>query len=433
MKVTVVGTGYVGLVTGAGLAHYGLDVTCVDVDERKIGLLNEGKIPIYEPGLEEIVHRNAAEGRLRFTTDVAGSMPEAEVLFLAVGTPPLPDGSADLRYVFQAVETFAANRGEGYQVVVTKSTVPVGTGGRIEALLSENNSPQTFAVVSNPEFLREGSAVSDFLNPDRVVIGADTQRAREILTRLYKPLMDQNATVLFTSRVSAELIKYASNAFLATKISYVNEISRLCEKVRADVQDVAKGMGLDPRIGPAFLQSGPGYGGSCFPKDTIALLDIARSHDVPMRVVEAAATANEEQVYHSIRKIEEVFGELRGRTLALLGLAFKQDTDDIRESPAMKIARALLGRGALIRAFDPAAMENAGEELPDLNLCKDSYDTAVGAEGLVVATEWNSFKRLDWGRLKSLLKNPVVVDLRNLYDPAEVREAGFDYYSIGRP
>lgn len=433
MRVTVVGTGYVGLVTGACLAHFGMDVTCVDVDKSKIDRLLRGVIPIYEPGLEEVVHRNTAAGRLHFSTDVAGAMPEAEVVFLAVGTPPLPDGSADMRYVFDAVRIFSQHH-KGYQVVITKSTVPVGTGAKIEAILSEKHSRDTFAVVSNPEFLREGSAVSDFMSPDRIVIGCDDPRAMDILKRLYKPQSDQNnVRVLFTNRVSAELIKYASNGFLAVKISFINEVSRLCEDVGADVMDVARGMGMDTRIGPRFLQPGPGYGGSCFPKDTRALLDVSRQHKVGLRIVEAAVAANEDQIQRALNKIQKAFGPVKGKTVALLGLAFKSDTDDIRESPAVKIASALLDAGAVVKAYDPAAAENTLAELPEICSCKDPYDATQGADGVVVATEWNEFKQLDFDRLKQSLKSPLVVDLRNLYDPREVREAGFTYFSLGRP
>lgn len=432
MKVTVIGTGYVGLVTGACLAHFGLDVTCADVDRGKIESLKSGRIPIYEPGLEEVVLRNVKAGRLCFTDDVASAVPEAEVIFLAVGTPPLPDGSADMRYVFDAVETISAHH-QHYQVIVTKSTVPVGTGAEIESLLAESHPLDSFAVVSNPEFLREGSAVQDFMKPERIVVGCDDPKALEIMRRLYKPQTDQNIQLLVTSRVTAELIKYASNAFLAVKISFINEISRLCEEVGADVMDVARGMGMDSRIGPRFLQPGPGYGGSCFPKDTKALLDAARTRRVPLRVVEAAVEANEDQIQRSLNKIQKALGEVGGLQVALLGLAFKSDTDDIRESPALKVARALVEHGARVRAYDPAAGANAQRELPELTLAADPYDAASGADGLVVATEWNEFKKLDWPRLKGCLKRPVVVDLRNLYDPKEVREWGFTYLSVGRP
>jgi UDPglucose 6-dehydrogenase len=432
MKVTVVGTGYVGLVTGACLSHFGLDVTCADVDEGKIAKLTKGQIPIYEPGLEEVVHKNARAGRLHFTTDVGSAMPEAEVVFIAVGTPPLPDGSADMRFVWDVARSFSDHH-EGYQVLVTKSTVPVGTGARIEEILAEKHPHDTYSVVSNPEFLREGSAVSDFMSPERIVVGCDEPRALEVMTRLYKPQTDQDVRLLVTSRVSAELIKYASNAFLSTKISFVNEVSRLCEEVGADVMAVARGMGMDSRIGPRFLHPGPGYGGSCFPKDTRALLDVARLHKVPLRVVEAAVAANDDQVQRSLNKIQKAVGDVKGVKVALLGLAFKSDTDDIRESPAVKIAAALLDAGADVRAYDPAAAENTKKELPALKICKDPYDAAKGASGVVVATEWDEFKKLDWPKLKGLMSKPVAVDLRNLYDPKEVRDLGFTYVCMGRP
>ena len=432
MKVSVVGTGYVGLVSGACLANLGLDVVCADVDESKIKVLLDGGIPIYEPGLEEVVHRNVHAGRLSFTTDVGSATRNAEVVFLAVGTPPLPDGSADMRFVFDAARIFSENH-KGYQVIVTKSTVPVGTGARIEEMLLEKHPRDSFAVVSNPEFLREGSAVSDFTNPDRIVVGCDDPKALEIMKRLFKPQTDNNVRLLVTKRVSAELIKYASNGFLSVKISFINEVSRLCEEVGADVMDVARGMGMDSRIGPRFLNPGPGYGGSCFPKDTRALLDVAKSHKVPLRVVEAAVAANEDQIQRALNKIQKAFGgAVKGKTVALLGLAFKSDTDDIRESPAVKIAGALLDAGATVQAYDPAAAENALRELPALKTCPDPYEAAHGADGLVIATEWNEFKKLDWPRLKTALKTHVVVDLRNLHDPGEVREGGFEYYSVGR-
>ena len=432
MKVSVVGTGYVGLVSGACLANLGLDVVCADVDESKIKVLLDGGIPIYEPGLEEVVHRNVHAGRLSFTTDVGSATRNAEVVFLAVGTPPLADGSADMRFVFDAARIFSENH-KGYQVIVTKSTVPVGTGARIEEMLLEKHPRDSFAVVSNPEFLREGSAVSDFTNPDRIVVGCDDPKALEIMKRLFKPQTDNNVRLLVTKRVSAELIKYASNGFLSVKISFINEVSRLCEEVGADVMDVARGMGMDSRIGPRFLNPGPGYGGSCFPKDTRALLDVAKSHKVPLRVVEAAVAANEDQIQRALNKIQKAFGgSVKDKTVALLGLAFKSDTDDIRESPAVKIAGALLDAGATVQAYDPAAAANALKELPALKTYADPYEAAHGADGLVIATEWNEFKKLDWPRLKTALKAHVVVDLRNLHDPGEVREGGFEYYSVGR-
>jgi len=432
MKVTVIGTGYVGLVTGTCLSAFGLDVTCVDIDARKIEVLRRGEIPIYEPGLKELVVKNAASGRLHFSADVAAAIPGAEVIFLAVGTPPLPDGSADLSYLFGAVKTISEHH-TGYQVIVTKSTVPVGTGARVEALLAETHPRDTFAVASNPEFLREGCAVSDFMEPDRIVIGCDDPRGLEVLLKLYKPMREQDAPILVTGRVTAELIKYASNAFLAVKITFVNEVSRLCEVVGADIQQVAKGMGMDPRIGHRFLQPGPGYGGSCFPKDTRALLDVARAEGVPMKVVEAAVEANEDQIGRALERIAAILGNLKGKRVALLGLAFKGDTDDIRESPALKIAKGLLAAGAAVRAYDPAAAENALREVPAIQAFEDPYQAAAGADVLVIATEWNDFKNLDWAVLARTLKAPVVVDLRNLHDPAQVREAGFTYASLGRP
>jgi len=432
MKVTVIGTGYVGLVTGTCLSAFGLDVTCVDIDARKIEVLKRGEIPIYEPGLKELVVKNAASGRLHFSDDVAAAIPGAEVIFLAVGTPPLPDGSADLSYLFGAVKTISEHH-TGYQVVVTKSTVPVGTGARVEALLAESHGRDTFAVASNPEFLREGCAVSDFMEPDRIVIGCDDPRGLEVLLKLYKPMREQDAPILVTSRVTAELVKYASNAFLAVKITFVNEVSRLCEVVGADIQQVAKGMGMDPRIGHRFLQPGPGYGGSCFPKDTRALLDVAKAEGVPMKVVDAAVEANEDQIGRAVEKIAATVGTLKGKSVALLGLAFKGDTDDIRESPALKIAKGLLSAGATVRAYDPAATENALQEVPAIRTFEDPYQAAAGADVLVIATEWNDFKNLDWAVLARTLKAPVVVDLRNLHDPAQVREAGFTYVSLGRP
>lgn len=431
MKVSVIGTGYVGLVSGSCLANLGLEVICADVDEAKIKVLKAGGIPIYEPGLEEVVHRNVHAGRLSFTTDVGTAMRSAEVVFLAVGTPPLPDGSADMRFVFDAVQTFSEHH-TGYQVIVTKSTVPAGTGARIEEMLLVKHPKDSFSVVSNPEFLREGSAVSDFTNPDRIVVGCDDAKGLEIMKRLFKPQTDQNVRLLITNRISAELIKYASNGFLSVKISFINEISRLCEEVGADVMDVARGMGMDSRIGPRFLNPGPGYGGSCFPKDTRALLDVAKAHRVPLRIVEAAVAANEDQIQRSLNKITKAFGGVKGKTVALLGLAFKSDTDDIRESPAVKIAGALLDAGATVQVYDPAAADNAAKELPGLKSCPDPYDAAHGADGLIIATEWNEFKKLDWPRLKMALKKPLVVDLRNLHDPREIREGGFEYFSVGR-
>ncbi len=432
MKVTVVGTGYVGLVTGACLAQFGLDVTCADIVREKIALLSSGEIPIYESGLKELVTRGVMSGRLSFTADVRAALPGAEVIFLAVGTPPLANGSADLSYVFNAVKTIAeAHR--GYQVIATKSTVPVGTGMKIEKALAAQHSEDSFSVVSNPEFLREGSAVQDFMHPERIVLGCNDDRALRVMKHLYKPQADQGVRMLVTRRASAELIKYASNAFLAVKISFVNEISHLCEEVGANVMDVAAGMGMDTRIGPRFLRPGPGYGGSCFPKDTRALMDVAHLHGLSVKTVEAAVETNEDQIGRSISMVERAIGELKGATIALLGLAFKSDTDDIRESPAVKIASALLDAGVFVKAYDPAAAANAKRTLPGLRIESNPYSAAEGADGVVVATEWNEFKQLDLVKLGKSLKRHIIVDLRNLLDPGEVREAGFTYLSVGRP
>ncbi len=432
MKVTVIGTGYVGLVTGTCLAHFGLDVTCADIDEEKIKKLNAGQCPIYEPGLQELLNKGMAAGRLHFSGDVEATIPGAEVIFLAVGTPPAPDGSADMTYVFDAVRTISKCH-KDYQVVVTKSTVPVGTGAKIEAILAKDHSKDTFAVASNPEFLREGCAVGDFLTPDRIVLGCDDPKGLDILLKLYKPMREKDAPIVVTNRATAELIKYASNGFLAVKITFINEVSRLCETVGADVMMVAKGMGMDSRIGPRFLQPGPGYGGSCFPKDTRALLDVARTNGVTLKVVEAAVEANEDQVLRAVAKIEEAAGALKGLSVAMLGLAFKGDTDDVRESPALKIAKRLIETGVTVRAHDPAAAGNALKEVHQIRTFPDPYQAAKGADALVVATEWNEFKNLDWDKIRNLLAKPVVVDLRNLYDPAQLREAGFTYTSLGRP
>lgn len=431
MKVTVIGTGYVGLVTGTCLAHFGLEVTCADIDAEKIERLKGGECPIYEPGLEELIKKGVAAGRLHFSGDVEAAIPGAEVIFLAVGTPPAPDGSADMTYVFDAVKTISRCH-KGHQVVVTKSTVPVGTGAKIEAILAKEHSKETFAVASNPEFLREGCAVGDFLNPDRIVLGCDDPKGLDVLLKLYKPMREKDAPIVVTNRATAELIKYASNGFLAVKITFINEISKLCEEVGADVMMVSKGMGMDSRIGPRFLQPGPGYGGSCFPKDTRALIDVAKANGVKLKVVEAAVVANEDQIERAVAKIEKATGALKGISIAMIGLAFKGDTDDVRESPALKIAKRLIERGAIVRAHDPAAASNALKEVHQIQTFPDPYEAAKGASVLVVATEWNEFKSLDWDKVKQALKKPVVVDLRNLYDPAQLRDAGFNYVSLGR-
>lgn len=432
MKVVVIGTGYVGLVTGACLSDFGLYVTCVDIDANKISLLKRGEIPIYEPGLKEIVERNQKAGRLFFEVKGETSISEADVVFLAVGTPPKDDGSAEMRYVFSAVESFSKNH-KSYQVLVTKSTVPVGTGKKIEDYLLQHHSKDTFAVASNPEFLREGCAVSDFMNPDRIVIGCDDPKGLRVLLDLYEPMRKANAPILVTDRTSAELIKYASNAFLSVKISFINEMARLAEKCGADITKIAEGMGMDKRIGKAFLLPGPGYGGSCFPKDTKAILSTANEFGCRLKVVEAAVEANEEQVNFAVEKIlRNLPEEKEGSTIALLGLAFKGGTDDVRESPSLKIAEKLLEQGYKIKAYDPEASLNALKEIETLVICNSAKECAEGSDILVIATEWNEFKTLDLKEIKNVMKSAVIVDLRNLLDPLHARELGFKYNCIGK-
>lgn len=434
MHLCVVGTGYVGLVTGACLADFGMNVTCVDKDRTKIDRLLAGEIPIYEPGLDTLVAKNGRAERLHFTTDLAQAIQRALVIFIAVGTPPKEDGSADLSYVIQVAESIADNL-NGYKVVVTKSTVPIGTGQLIERTISQRtNGRHPFSVVSNPEFLREGSAIEDFMRPDRVVIGARDAQAIAIMKDIYAPLYLIETPIVITNVESSELIKYASNAFLATKITFINEVAELCEHLGADVHHVAKGMGLDKRIGPKFLHPGPGYGGSCFPKDTSALVDIARHAGRPFEIVETVVRVNERMKQRAVEKVlAAVDGELTGKTVALLGLSFKPETDDMRDSPSIPIVTALVEGGATVRAFDPAAMGTAREVLPaDVVYCTDSYDAATGADALVIVTEWNQFRSLDLERIKGLMRRPAVVDLRNVYQPGRVREQGFVYDSVGR-
>ena len=408
MKICVVGSGYVGLVTGACLADFGMEVTGVDKDERKIAALERGEIPIYEPGLEEIVEKNVKAGRLAFTTDLAPAVREAQAVFIAVGTPPLPDGSADLSFVRQVAQSIGENL-NGFKVVITKSTVPVGTGQMVEEIVSSvSGGNQEFAVVSNPEFLREGSAIEDFLRPDRVVIGARSQRAVEVMLEIYAPLKVAGVPFVVANVESAEMIKYASNGFLATKITFVNEIAEICEAVGADVEVVARGMGLDSRIGPRFLQPGPGFGGSCFPKDTRAVGQIARERGLEFAIIDAVLAANERTKQRMVGKIERAFGGLDGKTIALLGLAFKGDTDDMRESPAIPIVEGLVARGATVRAFDPAAMQEARSLLPPIEYCADPYTAATGADGVLIATEWNQFRALNLAELRSRLGTPLL-------------------------
>jgi UDPglucose 6-dehydrogenase len=431
MNICMVGTGYVGLVTGACLADFGMNVVCVDKDAEKIAALQRGEVPIYEPGLKEVISRNERAGRLRFTTDLKAGIEEALAIFIAVGTPPKPDGSPDLTFVRQVAAAIAEHM-NGYKVVVTKSTVPTGTGRMIEQILREKNGQHEFSVASNPEFLREGSAVSDFLRPDRVVIGASDARAIEILKEIYSPLYLVEVPFVITDVASAELIKYASNGFLAVKISFINEIARMCELMGADVHSVARGMGLDKRIGGKFLHPGPGFGGSCFPKDTAAAADLARQAGYTFEIIEATIRANEKTKRRMIEKIRQIAGPLSGKTAAVLGLSFKPETDDIRESPALAVVEDLRKDGVRVRAFDPAAMANARAGYPDLDYARDAYDCASGADFLVLATEWNAFRKLDLDRLASVMRSKTMVDLRNVYEPEEMRRLGWTYAGVGR-
>ena len=434
MKIAMIGTGYVGLVSGACFAEFGPDVTCVDVDAAKINRLLNGEIPIYEPGLDALVAKGIKSGRLAFTTDLAKAVSEADAVFIAVGTPSRRgDGHADLRYV-EAAAIEVAKALQGYTVVVTKSTVPVGTGRRVAELIRGANPTAEFDVASNPEFLREGSAIGDFMRPDRVVIGAETDRARAVMQALYRPLYLMETPVVMTTLETAELTKYAANAFLATKITFINEMADLCEKVGANVQDVARGMGLDGRIGKKFLHAGPGYGGSCFPKDTIALVRTAQEYGSPARLVETVVQVNATRKgAMASRVIAACGGSVRGKTVGVLGVAFKPNTDDMRDAPSLAIVPALQDAGATVRAYDPAAMHEAKALLPGVHWCDDAYDTAVGADVLVIITEWNEFRALDLDRVGASMTQKVLVDLRNVYRAEDVRAQGFAYTSIGRP
>jgi UDPglucose 6-dehydrogenase len=432
VDIAVIGTGYVGLVTGAGLADFGNDVICCDIDERKIEALNRGEIPIYEPGLDTIVHRNVAEGRMKFTTDLPEAIRSSRAIFIAVGTPPKPDGSADLRYVEEVARTIARYM-NGPKLVITKSTVPIGTGRMIERIITEAGNGHRASVVSNPEFLREGSAIEDFMKPDRVVIGASDPESAELMKQIYAPLHSLEIPFVVTNVESSELIKYAANGFLATKISFINEIAVLCERLGADVQDVARGMGLDSRIGPKFLQAGPGYGGSCFPKDTSAMADIARRNGYEFEIIEAVLRVNDAIKQRMVDKtVEALDGEARGKTVGILGLAFKPETDDMRDSPTIPLINGLQKHGAKIRAYDPQAMDNAKKIFDGLTYCDDAYETANGADALIIATEWNEFRALKLERIKKLLRTPLIVDLRNVYDPQRMKAEGFTYVCVGR-
>lgn len=434
MRIAMIGTGYVGLVSGSCLADFGHHVTCVDKDASKISALRRGEIPIFEPGLEELVKASTKAGRLDFASDLGKSVGDADAVFIAVGTPSRRgDGHADLSYVYAAAREIAAAI-RGFTVIITKSTVPVGTGDTVEVLIRETNSLAEFAVASNPEFLREGAAIRDFKLPDRIVVGTNDQRARKVIEDIYRPLYLNRAPIMYTERRTAELIKYAANAFLATKITFINEIADLAEKVGADVNDIARGIGLDNRIGPKFLHAGPGFGGSCFPKDSRALIKTAQDHGVNLRIIESVLAVNETRKRAMARKVAGALGDhLRGKTIGVLGLTFKPDTDDMREAPSLSLIVGLQDLGAVVRAYDPAGMEQARQELPDIEYCSDAYACARGVDALVIVTEWAQFRALDLTKLKREMAKPIVIDLRNVYRPDDMARAGFGYESIGRP
>ncbi|MGE3623131.1 MAG: UDP-glucose/GDP-mannose dehydrogenase family protein [Bdellovibrionales bacterium] len=433
MKIVVMGAGYVGLVSGACFAEFGVTVTCVDPDKSRIEALNKGVIPIYEPGLDELVEKNVKKGTLSFAGTLMPALKDADAVFIAVGTPTRRgDGHADLTYVYNAAREIAQNISR-YTVVVTKSTVPVGTGREIARIMKETNPKAEFDVCSNPEFLREGSAIGDFMRPDRVVLGCESERAAAVMKALYRPLFLMETPIVLTRLETAELTKYAANAFLATKITFINEIADLCEKVGADVQVVAKGMGLDRRISPKFLHAGPGYGGSCFPKDTLALVKTAQQFGAPMRLVETTVEVNAKRKQGMAgRIIKSCGGTVQGKTVAILGVTFKPNTDDMRDSVSLDIVPALQQAGAAVRAYDPAGMKEAEKLLPGVTWCKDAYDAMQGADAAAILTEWNEFRALDLARVKAALRHPVLVDLRNVYRPDEMKAAGFEYVSVGR-
>lgn len=434
MKISVIGSGYVGLVSGACFTEFGHNVICADLDEAKIDALNNGRIPIYEPGLDQIVERNSAAGTLTFTTDVTEAVRETDVVFIAVGTPSRRgDGHADLSYVYAAARSIARSL-EGYTVIVNKSTVPVGTGDEVERIIRETNPDADFSVVSNPEFLREGAAIEDFKRPDRIVVGVEDDRARTVMEEVYRPLFLNQSPLLFVNRRTSELTKYAANGFLAMKITFINEMADLCEAVGANVQDVARGIGLDNRIGSKFLNAGPGYGGSCFPKDTLALAKTAQDYDHPVRLIETTVAINDNRKRAMARRvIAACDGDVRGKKIALLGLTFKPNTDDMRDAPSISIIQNLQDKGAIIQAHDPEGTEEAQKVLNDVTYFDKPYDAAKGADALVIVTEWDVFRALDLPRLKDAMNNPVLVDLRNIYNRDRVEEMGFAYSSIGRP
>lgn len=432
MNICVVGTGYVGLVTGACFAEFGLRVSCVDKDVKKIENLSKGIMPIFEPGLEELVKRNLKEERLSFTTNLADAVRKSLVIFIAVGTPSKEDGSTDLSYVEAVAHSIAENM-NGYKVIVTKSTVPVGTGEKIRRIIGEKQREKAdFDIVSNPEFLREGAAIEDFMRPNRIVIGANSDQAIAIMRDLYSPIYLIETPFVITDIKTAEMIKYASNAYLATKVSFINEIANICERVGADVHMVVKGMGLDNRIGPKFLHPGPGFGGSCFPKDTSAIVNIAKEHDYDFEIVKAVIKVNKRQRVLMIEKIKKAVGDLRDKKIGILGLSFKPNTNDMRDAPSIPIIKGLQKEGAKIRAFDPAAMEEANMFLDDIEYCSDPYEVAAGSDALVILTEWNQFRNLDISKVKGLLKEPVIIDLKNIYDPEKMKEMGIKYAGLGR-
>jgi UDPglucose 6-dehydrogenase len=433
MRIAMIGTGYVGLVSGACIADFGHQVICVDKDSAKISALNSGEIPIYEPGLKDIVQSNVRQGRLLFTTALSEALDRADAVFIAVGTPSRRgDGHADLSYVYEATREIAAAL-TGFTVVITKSTVPVGTGDEVERIIREMRPNVDVAVVSNPEFLREGAAIHDFKHPDRIVLGTDDERAKRVVTEIYRPLYLNQAPILYTNRRTAELIKYAANAFLATKITFINEIADLCEKLGADVQEVSRGIGLDKRIGPKLLHAGPGFGGSCFPKDIRALVKTAQDYDVPMRILEAVETVNDARKRAMARKVSATFaGVLRGKTVAVLGLTFKPNTDDMRDAPSIPLITALQDMGAKVRVYDPVGMEQAKQVLADVTYCQGPYECVEEADAAVIVTEWEQFRALELAKLRDVMACPVIVDLRNIYSPEEMKKQGFAYTCIGR-
>ena len=433
MQISVIGTGYVGLVTGACFAEFGVNVLCMDNDEKRMARLEKGEVPFYEPGLTELVAKGIGHGRLNFTAELTRAVDHGEVIFIAVGTPPRKDGSADLSFV-EEVGRGIAGKMASYKVIATKSTVPVGTGSLLHKVITSTQTKKiAFDVVSNPEFLREGSAIEDFMRPNRVVIGSDSERAVALMKDLYRPLYLIETPFVVTDVPTAEMVKYASNAFLATKISFINEIATLCERVGADVQTVAKGMGLDQRIGSKFLHAGPGFGGSCFPKDLAALVQMGENAGYPMQIAAAAAAVNAQQRTRMIAKIANALGGLKGATIGILGLSFKPNTNDLREAPALSIAQELMEQGSIVQAYDPAALEEASRALAGIIPCQDTYETARGADALVLITEWNEFRNLDFAKLKSVMRRPILIDLRNVYEPGRVTQFGFRHVSVGRP